>query len=167
MRFLRGKGPLPRCKPRLGSRGQRARECFAALLLDQRFFALADFTDIRGWRAFTLHRARATPVKECAVKVNVELPPTPSGVREAIRAGSPSTRQHAKRQLQRHQKACQQKVARAEERNPELMEKRNADGSRTCLYSCYSMRFGRHRAVHNATAARSSRKRRSGKSAGP
>ena len=60
-------------------------------------------------------RKRSTPVKERAVKAEVELPPTPAGLREQLTSDSPNTRKEAKRRMQRHQKACQQKVARAEE----------------------------------------------------
>ena len=59
---------------------------------------------------------RQTPVKDRAVKVGLELPPTPAGVREVIEHGSPSKKCEAKTKLQRHQKRCQQKVDRAEAR---------------------------------------------------
>ena len=48
----------------------------------------------------------------------VKLGPTPAGVRDTIKSGTPNTQKLAKGSLQRHQAACQQKVARAEERDP-------------------------------------------------
>ena len=39
---------------------------------------------------------------------------TPDGVRDAIDSGTPETQRRARKQLQRHQKHCQQKVSRAE-----------------------------------------------------
>ena len=59
---------------------------------------------------------RGTPVKERALKAGVELQSTPTGIRETIQAGSPAAQAKAQKALQRHQKACQQKVSRAEER---------------------------------------------------
>ena len=63
---------------------------------------------------------RATPVKERAAKVGVELPPTPAGVRDAIASDSPNTCKEGKRlrllQRNRHQKSLQQRVQREEER---------------------------------------------------
>ena len=56
---------------------------------------------------------RATPVKERAENTGVDLPPTPPEARVQSSA-SPATRAKSKRALQRHQKACQQKVDRAE-----------------------------------------------------
>lgn len=70
-------------------------------------------------------RKRRTPVKERAVKAEVELPPTPAGLREQLSSDSPNTRKEAKRLMQRHQKACQQKVARAEEDAEGLHVRRN------------------------------------------
>ena len=70
-------------------------------------------------------RKRSTPVKERAVKADVELPPTPAGLREQLTSDSPNTRKEAKRRMQRHQKACQQKVARAEENAEGLHVRRN------------------------------------------
>jgi hypothetical protein len=61
---------------------------------------------------------RATPVIERAAKAGVKLDPTPAGVRDTIKSGTPNAQKLATRSLQRHQKACQQKVARAEERDP-------------------------------------------------
>ena len=63
-----------------------------------------------------------TPVKEHEVNAGNTLPPpTPPGglefgVRCAIEHGTPATQAQAKRQLQRHQKSCQQRAVRAEER---------------------------------------------------
>lgn len=53
-------------------------------------------------RLFHGRGCRGTPVKERAAKVGVRLPPTPEGA--------------SKVQLRKHQKACRQKVATAEER---------------------------------------------------
>ena len=83
---------------------------------------------------------RATPVKERAVKVGVVLPPTPSGVREATKSGTPVAQREARRKLQRHQQACQQRVASAEEK---------ADVG--CSVSGVA---ARHRALHAANQAR-------------
>ena len=63
---------------------------------------------------------RATPVKERAENTGVDLPPTPPEARVQSSA-SPATRAKSKRALQRHQKACQQKVDRAEKKK--LVEK--------------------------------------------
>ena len=62
-------------------------------------------------------RVQRGPVKDRATKLAVELPPTPVGVRKAAanKSLSPETRKTAKWALQRHQKACHQKVQRAEE----------------------------------------------------
>ena len=68
---------------------------------------------------------RQTPVKDRAVKVGLELPPTPAGVREAIEHGSPSKQREAKRKLQRHQKGCHQKVDRAEARAADVNSARS------------------------------------------
>ena len=59
---------------------------------------------------------RQTPVKSRVPQMwgSSCLAPTPAGVREAIDGGSPNTLREGKRKLQRHQKACQQKVDRAE-----------------------------------------------------
>ena len=57
---------------------------------------------------------RKTPMKDRAAKVNVQLPPTPEGVRDDIAAGSPNTKKEGKRRLQIHQTACHKKVERAE-----------------------------------------------------
>ena len=62
----------------------------------------------------TKRKRRETPVKDRAAKVNVTLPPTPDGVRDAILSDSPQTKADGKCRLQRYQKACQQKVERAE-----------------------------------------------------
>jgi len=53
-------------------------------------------------RLFHGRGCRGTPIKERAAKVGVRLPPTPEGA--------------SKVQLRKHQKACRQKVATAEER---------------------------------------------------
>ena len=60
-----------------------------------------------------------TPVKERAAKVGVRLPPTPEGASKA--------------QLRKHQKACRQKVATAEERADDdpLKRKRRSRKIRT------------------------------------
>ena len=71
---------------------------------------------------------RTTPVKQRAAKMGVDLPPTPSGIREALATGDKERKQDARRQLQRHQKACHQKVDRAETAaagNPGLCHYRN------------------------------------------
>lgn len=62
-------------------------------------------------------RVQRGPVKDRATKLALELPPTPAGVRNAAadKSLSPQSRNAAKRALQRHQKACHQKVQRAEE----------------------------------------------------
>ena len=65
-------------------------------------------------RLFRGRERRGTPVKERAKKAGVALPPTPDGVRDAIDSGTPETQRRARKQLQRHQKHCQQKVSRAE-----------------------------------------------------
>ena len=66
-------------------------------------------------RRFRGRERRGTPVKERAKKAGVALPPTPGGVRGAIdSSGTPETQRRARKQLQRHQKHCQQKVSRAE-----------------------------------------------------
>ena len=57
---------------------------------------------------------RDTPVKARAENVGVQLPPTPAGVRSDIKNGSPNMKTEARHKLQKHQKACQQKVERAE-----------------------------------------------------
>ena len=62
---------------------------------------------------------RSVTSKERAEEEEVELPPTPSGVRDAIAQGTPETKKTARRQLQRHQKACQQLVQRMEEMDAE------------------------------------------------
>ena len=49
----------------------------------------------------------------------MELPPTPSSVRDAIAQGTPETKETARRQLQRHQGACQQLVQRIEDMDSE------------------------------------------------
>ena len=62
-------------------------------------------------------RVQRGPVKDRATELALELPPTPAGVRKAAadKSLSPQSRNTAKRALQRHQKACHQKVQRAEE----------------------------------------------------
>ena len=70
-------------------------------------------------------RKRTTPVKARAVKVGLELPPTPAGVRDQIASASPNTHKQGKARLQRHQKACQQKVQRAEESEEEEQRRNN------------------------------------------
>ena len=61
------------------------------------------------------------------------LPPTPDGVRDAIQSDSPRVKADGKRRLQRHQKACQQKVERVEKLNGDVSaairfrESRNQD----------------------------------------
>ena len=65
-------------------------------------------------RLFRGRERRGTPVKERAKKAGVALPPTPDGVRDAIDSGTPETQRRARKQLQRHQKHCHQKVSRAE-----------------------------------------------------
>ena len=57
---------------------------------------------------------RTTPVKARAAKAGIVLPPTPAGIRDDIQADSPRTRSQGKKDLQRHQQACQQVVDRAE-----------------------------------------------------
>ena len=47
---------------------------------------------------------------------SVILPPTPAGVREAAKPGTPVSQREARRKLQRHQQACQQRVVSAEEK---------------------------------------------------
>ena len=59
------------------------------------------------------HR-NAVSVKQRAQNAGVTLPSTPDGVRDDIANGSPGSRQRAKVQLQRHQKACHQLVSREE-----------------------------------------------------
>ena len=54
-----------------------------------------------------------------AEEEEVELPPTPSGVRDAIAQGTLETKQTALRHLQRHQKACQQLVQRIDDMGAE------------------------------------------------
>ena len=58
---------------------------------------------------------RTTPVKERAAKIGIALPPTPTGLRDRV-AGDVVTEDlvHARKELQRHQKPCQQRVSRAE-----------------------------------------------------
>ena len=68
---------------------------------------------------------RTTPVKQRAKKIGLELPPTPSGIRQALAGEDDEPKNDARRRLQRHQKACQQAVdrgekARAEERNSSI-----------------------------------------------
>ena len=57
---------------------------------------------------------RETPVKARAENVGVQPPPTPAGVRSDIKNGSPNMKTEARHKLQKHKKACQQKVERAE-----------------------------------------------------
>ena len=59
---------------------------------------------------------RETPVKLRAKKIGMDLPPTPVGVQDGIESGSPVTKAASTRALQRHQKACQQKVDLAKKR---------------------------------------------------
>ena len=47
---------------------------------------------------------------------SVILPPIPAGVREVAKPGTPVAQREARRKLQRHQQACQQRVASAEEK---------------------------------------------------
>ena len=94
------------------------------------------------------HR-RTTPVKERAAKCGVQLPPTPSGVREAIQSGSPIAKETARKVLQRHQKACHQKVARAEE------SQQNEEYGGTTKYA-------RHHAEHASTQARYRKRKHQG-----
>ena len=81
----------------------------------------------------TKRKRRETPVKDRAAKVDVTLPPTPDGVRDAILSDSPRVKADGKRRLQRHQKACQQKVERVEKLNGDVSvairfrESRNQD----------------------------------------
>ena len=62
----------------------------------------------------TKRKRRETPVKDRAAKVDVILPPTPDGVRDAVLSDSPRVKADGKRRLQRHQKACQQKAAQSQ-----------------------------------------------------
>ena len=66
--------------------------------------------------ADTKRQRRETPVKLRAEKSGVCLPPTPAGVRGGLESSSPVTKAASKKALQRHQKACQQAVDRAEKR---------------------------------------------------
>ena len=59
-------------------------------------------------------QCRGTPVKERAINAGVTLPPTPPSTRPTIRDGSPGSKKLARKQLQRHQKSCHQRVERAE-----------------------------------------------------
>ena len=80
---------------------------------------------------------RTTPVKVRAANLGIELPATPHGLRKALDSEDGAEKLEAKRQMQRHQKACQQKVDRAErkyesQRNPyaaELEDRRRALGN--------------------------------------
>ena len=62
----------------------------------------------------TTRQHRGTPTKERAIKAGVTLPPTPSDIRPTIRDGSPGAKKIAKKRLMKHQKACHQRVVRAE-----------------------------------------------------
>jgi len=59
---------------------------------------------------------RITPVKERAAKIGIALPPTPTGLRDRVADGDVVIEDlvHARKELQRHQKSCQQRVDRAE-----------------------------------------------------
>ena len=96
-------------------------------------------------RHFRGRERRGTPVKERAVNAGITLPPTPPGVRSAIEHGTPATQAQAKRQLQRHQKSCQQRVVRAEERGE---GKSGHDGR-----EWHEEKSARHLALHAATQA--------------
>ena len=59
-------------------------------------------------------RKRTTPVLERAAKLGLALAPTPDGVRDQLKASSPSIQAKGKHAMQRHQKACHQRVDREE-----------------------------------------------------
>lgn len=94
-------------------------------------------------------RRRSTPVKERAAKVGVVLPPTPTGLRDRLHHlgstghcdGSCELAEwnEGRRKMQRHQKACQQKVERAEM----LQAKESAKYQRFCSRQTWAVT--RHR----------------------
>ena len=57
---------------------------------------------------------RTTPVKDRAAKVGLALPPTPAGLRDRIAESTITDLRLARKEMQRHQKKCQQKTERAE-----------------------------------------------------
>ena len=79
---------------------------------------------------------RTTPVKARAAKAGIVLPPTPAGIRDDIQADSPRTQSQGRKDLQRHQQACQQVVDRAErkqgndEARHERLEAKHRDDAR-------------------------------------
>ena len=68
---------------------------------------------------------RTTPVKQRAQKIGLELPPTPSGIRQALAGEDDEPKKDARRRLQRHQKACQQAVDRGEKARAEKRDSSN------------------------------------------
>ena len=56
---------------------------------------------------------RTTPVKQRAKKIGLELPPTPSGIRQALAGEDDEPKNDARRRLQHHRrrKACERHMA--------------------------------------------------------
>ena len=61
---------------------------------------------------------RTAPVKDRAAKIGLALPPTPAGLRDRIAASTEGVLtddlRFARKEMQRHEKKCQQKIERAE-----------------------------------------------------
>ena len=96
---------------------------------------------------------RTTPVKQRAAKIGVELPPTPSGIREALADGDDDRKRKARRLLQRHQKACHQKVDRVEKEREFVTATNHGPGSETADRA--SVCYFRNKALANQAKARS------------
>ena len=72
------------------------------------------------WLTWTIRKRRTTPVKARAAKLGIDLPPTPTKIREDLESEDVELKKEAKRLLQRHQKACHQVVDRAEKEKENL-----------------------------------------------
>jgi len=91
---------------------------------------------------------RTTPVKDRAAKVGLALPPTPAGLRDRIAESTITDLRLARKEMQRHQKKCQQKTERAEMQQA----KESAKYQRYCARSAVCVT--RHRNKNNNKESR-------------